>query len=84
MFKIDRYADINVFVFSILMLVGVTAFAKDSEKIVILNGVFFKELPSAAKNTPMLQDMKLFTINTPMVPGCCAYSLRQLFFPKKL
>ncbi len=53
------------FVFSILMLVGVTAFAKDSEKIVILNGVFFKELPSAAKNTPMLQDMKLFTINTP-------------------
>lgn len=47
------------------MLLCVTASAEGLQKIIIFNGYFFKELPSAVKNNASPQDMKMFFLETP-------------------
>lgn len=48
-----------------LMLLGNVASAKQPKRIIIFNGYFFNELPSAVKSSVTPQDMKMFFIETP-------------------
>lgn len=50
---------------SLIMLAGFTATAKKADRIIIVNGYFFKELPSAVKKSATPQDMRMFFIETP-------------------
>lgn len=51
--------------FLIVMFFCVTVSAEEPEKIIIVNGYFFNELPAAVKNSATPQDMKIFVIKTP-------------------
>lgn len=66
---------LNTILFSVAMLLGVTAYAGQQGKIIILNGYFFKELPSAVKNSQTPADIQMFTIETPEgSKAICLYS----------
>ena len=56
---------IRTFILLALMLLGNAASAKQTERIIIFNGYFFNELPSAVKSSVAAQDMKMFFIETP-------------------
>lgn len=56
---------IRTFILLALMLLGNAASAKQTERIIIFNGYFFNELPSAVKSSVTAQDMKMFFIETP-------------------
>lgn len=47
-----------------VMLLGITCSAKQSDRIIIFNGHFFKELPAAAKNSSVAQTVSMFFVRT--------------------
>lgn len=55
----------RIIFFIFVMLFCITAFAEKHKRVIIFNGYFFSELPSAAKNSATSQDMKMFFIETP-------------------
>ena len=56
---------LRTFFISLMMFLCLTVSAEQSKKIIIINGYFFNELPSAIKNNATPQDIKLFFIETP-------------------
>ena len=53
----------------------ITASAKQSDYTVIVNGLFFKELPADIKNSSTPQDMNMFVIHTPNgAKAVCMYA----------
>lgn len=57
--------NIRTFILGALMLSCIAASAEAPKRIIIFNGYFFNELPSAVKNSATPQDMKMFFIETP-------------------
>lgn len=56
---------LRTIVFILLLLICIVALAEPPKRIIILNGYFFEELPSAVKSSATPQDMKMFFIETP-------------------
>lgn len=56
---------IRTFLLLALLLLGSVAHAEKPKRIIIVNGYFFNELPSAVKSSATPQDMKMFFIETP-------------------
>ena len=66
---------LKVFIFSVLMLCCVTASVEAEARVIIVNGYFFKELPSAVKKSEIPQDMRMFFVETPnATKATCMYS----------
>lgn len=66
---------LRTFLFSLMMLLCITASAEQPKRIIIVNGYFFNELPSAIKKDATPQDIKLFFIETPNeTKAICMYS----------
>lgn len=59
----------------IMFLSFITASAKQSDYIIIVNGLFYKELPADIKNNSTPQDMNMFIIHTPNeTKAVCLYA----------
>ena len=56
---------IRTFLLLALLLLGSVAYAEKPKRIIIVNGYFFNELPSAVKGSVIPQDMEMFFIETP-------------------
>lgn len=56
---------IRTFLLLALLFLGSVAHAEKPKRIIIVNGYFFNELPSAVKSSATPQDMKMFFIETP-------------------
>lgn len=56
---------IKAILLTLIAIFSVSAYAEQAKKIIILNGYFFNELPSAVKSSQTPQDMNMFMIRTP-------------------
>ena len=65
-------------ILSLVLFIGLVAQAENTQKpkrIIIYNGHFFNELPSAIKNNSMPRDIKMFFVETPnATKAICMYS----------